>query len=292
MSSPVKDVPTDPFPASKHAARPMIPRLIRTLAVPVIIAWIAIIAVLNTIVPQLEEVGKLRTVSMTPDKAPSMISMQRIGQVFDEFDSNSSGMVVIEGDQTLGDEAHAYYDELIKKIEADTAHVEHVQDFWSDPLTASGAQSADGKSAYVQVYLRGNQGETLANESVAALEKIVQETPAPPGIKAYVTGASALAADLNTAGDGSMRMIELLTFTVIVTMLLLVYRSIVTVLLTLVMVVLELSAARGMVAFLGYHEIIGLSTPSSSSADIRKPAASARAVKTPTTRCSPGRRTS
>lgn len=43
-------------------------------------------------------------------------------------------------------------------------------------------------------------------------------------------------------------------------MLLLVYRSIITVLLTLVMVVLELSAARGMVAFLGYFKLIGLST--------------------------------
>jgi RND superfamily putative drug exporter len=43
-------------------------------------------------------------------------------------------------------------------------------------------------------------------------------------------------------------------------MLLLVYRSVVTVLLTLTMVVLELAAARGMVAFLGYHKIILLST--------------------------------
>ena len=43
-------------------------------------------------------------------------------------------------------------------------------------------------------------------------------------------------------------------------MLLLVYRSIVTVLLTLAMVVFELAAARGVVAFLGYHQIIGLST--------------------------------
>ena len=51
-----------------------------------------------------------------------------------------------------------------------------------------------------------------------------------------------------------------MTFTVIIVMLLLVYRSIVTVLLMLVMVVLELAAARGVVAFLGYHEIIGLST--------------------------------
>ena len=41
-----------------------------------------------------------------------------------------------------------------------------MQDFWGDPLTAAGAQSADGKAAYVQVFLAGNMGEALSNESV------------------------------------------------------------------------------------------------------------------------------
>ncbi len=75
-----------------------------------------------------------------------------------------------------------------------------------------------------------------------------------------MTGPSALAADQQIAGDESVRAIEFATFGVIILMLLLVYRSIVTVLLTLVMVFLGLSAARGVVAFLGYHELIGLST--------------------------------
>ena len=52
----------------------------------------------------------------------------------------------------------------------------------------------------------------------------------------------------------------MVTFAVIITMLLLVYRSIVTVLLVLVTVCLTLSATRGVVAFLGYHDLIGLST--------------------------------
>ena len=260
MSAPTTDAPTDAVPPARHAARPLSPRLIRTLAVPIILGWIAIIAVLNVVVPQLEEVGKIRSVSMTPDAAPSMISMKRIGEVFQEFDSNNSAMIVLEGQQPLGDDAHAFYDQLIKKLEADTTHVEHIQDFWSDPLTASGSQSNDGKSAYVQLYLRGNQGEALANESVEAVGKIVNSVPPPPGVKAYVTGAAALAADQNTAGDRSMQLIEGVTFTVIIVMLLLVYRSIVTVLITLVMVVLQLAAARGVVAFLGFHEIIGLST--------------------------------
>ena len=63
-------------------------------------------------------------------------------------------MIVLEGDGPLGDEAHAFYDEMVDKLKADTTHVEHVQDFWGDPLTAAGAQSADGKATYVQVYLR------------------------------------------------------------------------------------------------------------------------------------------
>ena len=75
-----------------------------------------------------------------------------------------------------------------------------------------------------------------------------------------MTGPAALAADQHIAGDRSMKMIEALTFTVIIVMLLLVYRSIVTLLIVLLMVVLELAAARGVVAFLGYHDIIGLST--------------------------------
>ncbi|MCT7662066.1 MMPL/RND family transporter [Mycobacterium deserti] len=262
MSAPTNDAPTDAFPPVRHAKRPFIPRFIRTFAVPIILGWIVLIGVLNTpaVVPQLEKVGELRAVSMSPDDAPSMIAMKRVGQVFDEYDSDSSVMIVLEGQQPLGDEAHKFYDEMVDRLEADTKHVQSVQDFWSDPLTATGSQSNDGKAAYVQVYLSGNQGEALANESVKATQGIVDSLQAPEGLKVYVTGPAALAADQHIAGDRSLRMIEALTFTVIIVMLLLMYRSIVTVLITLVMVVLQLAAARGVVAFLGYYEIIGLST--------------------------------
>ncbi|MBJ7466135.1 MAG: MMPL family transporter, partial [Mycolicibacterium sp.] len=193
--------PTDAFPAAPPQRRGVIPRTIRTLAVPIILAWIALLIVLNTVVPQLETVGQMRAVSMSPDSAPSMIAMKRVGSVFEEFTSDSSAMIVLEGDEPLGEAAHAFYDEMIDKLEADTKHVEHIQDFWGDPLTASGAQSADGKAAYVQVYLAGNQGEALANESVEAAQEIVESLTPPPGVKAYVTGPSALAADQHIASD-------------------------------------------------------------------------------------------
>jgi RND superfamily putative drug exporter len=260
MSAPSTEAPTDAFPPARHAKRPFIPRIIRTMAVPIIIGWIAIIAVVNVIVPQLETVGQQQAVSMSPNDAPSMISMKKVGQLFREGDSDSSAMIVLEGQDKLGDDAHAFYDEMIKKLEADTKHVQSVQDFWGDPLTATGAQSNDGKAAYVQAKLAGNQGEALANESVEAVQHLVDSMQKPQGVKVYVTGPAALAADQHIAGDRSMQLIEMVTFSVIIIMLLLVYRSIITVVIVLAMVVLELAASRGLVAFLGYHEIIGLST--------------------------------
>ena len=90
-------------------------------------------------------------------------------------------MVVLESQEPLGDEAHAWYDQMVKKLEADTTHVQSVQDFWSDPLTAAGSQSNDGKAAYVQVKLAGNQGEALANESVESVQNVIDSLDRQPG---------------------------------------------------------------------------------------------------------------
>jgi putative drug exporter of the RND superfamily len=241
-------------------AHPAIPRMIRLFSVPILLGWLVLTVIVNVVVPQLETVGQSHAVSMAPNDAPSMQATKRAGHDFHEFDSNSSAMIVLESNQPLGDDAHHFYDGLIQKLEADNKHVQHIQDFWGDPLTAAGAQSADNKAAYVQLYLAGNQGESLANESVDAVRNIVANSPPPPGLKAYVTGSAPLTADQQHAGDNSIRLITMVTIGVIFVMLLLVYRSIVTVILVLAMVFLELAAARGIVAFLGYHDAIGLST--------------------------------
>ena len=92
------------------------------------------------------------------------------------------------------------------------------------------------------------------------MRKIIDNSTPPPGVKAYVTGPTPLANDQHHAGDKGIKLITAVTICVIFVMLLFVYRSIVTVLLVLVMMFLELAAARGIVAALGYYDLIGLST--------------------------------
>ncbi|MET4428533.1 MULTISPECIES: RND family transporter [unclassified Mycolicibacterium] len=239
---------------------PFIARTIYRLAVPIIVGWLVIVAILTFAVPTLEQVGRENSVSLVPRDAPSFEAMQRMGETFKESDSDSVAMIVMEGEAPLGDDAHTYYDDLVRQLRADTTHVQHVQDYWGDPLTATGVQSADGKSVYVQLNLAGNQGEALANQSVDAVRDIVDRTPAPPGVKSYVTGPTPLITDMTHAGDSSLVKITLVTLVVILTMLLFVYRSITTVLLLLIMVGIQVQVARGVVAFLGDHQVLGLST--------------------------------
>jgi RND superfamily putative drug exporter len=233
---------------------------IRRLSVPILLLWAGLAVISNVALPNLEDVAKAHNVSLNTPDAPSFLAMKHIGKVFHEFDSDSAGMIVIEGDKPLGDDAHRFYDALVRKLEHDTKHVEHIQDFWGDPLTAAAAQSKDGKAAYVQVYLAGNQGDALANESVDTIRDSVAHTPPPPGVKAYVTGAEPLVADQFEVGSKGIFKVTVITVLVILVMLFWVYRSVVTAIVVLVTVMLEMAAARGIVAFLGNAGLIGLST--------------------------------
>ncbi|OBI97912.1 RND family transporter [Mycobacterium asiaticum] len=239
---------------------PRVPHTIRRWSVPILLFWVILAGVSNALVPQLEKVGETHNVALISPDSPSLKATKRIGAAFREFDTDSTAMVVLEGDKPLGADAHQYYDTLIHKLERDRKHVEHVQDFWGDSLTAAGSQSSDGKAAYVQLNLAGNQGSALANESVVAVRKIVETTPPPPGVKAYVTGAAPLIADQFEVGSKGTAKVTALTVGVIAVMLLFVYRSFLTMLLVLVTVMVEMAAARGIVAFLGNAGIIGLST--------------------------------
>ncbi|CPR31879.1 Putative membrane protein%2C MmpL [Mycobacteroides abscessus] len=242
------------------AERPAFMRFVRRFAVPVLITWLFMTVAVNVLVPPIESVAREHAVTMSPHDAPAMIAAKHIGQKYHESDSDSMAMIVLESDDPLGEGAHQYYDNLVLALQADTRHVQHVQNVWGDPLTASGVQSRDGRAAYVQVNLAGDQGSTLGNKSVVAVREIVDNSTPPQGVTVYVTGPAALTTDMNEAADKSMLIMMGVTGAVIMIMLLITYRSVSTMLLVLVMVGFEMGTARGIVAILGNYDLLGFST--------------------------------
>src|ERR1700734_2643056 len=233
---------------------------IRVLALPIVVFWLLLAVGVNVFVPQLEKVAEDVSVPLSPSDAPSVTGMKHIGEKFKEYDSDNLVLVTLVGDKPLGPDAHKFYDELVTKIQADRDHVEHALNFWGQRFTSSGVESYDHKAAYVQVNLKGDQGGAVGDESVAAVRKIVADAKPPAGVRAYVAGQGALTADVIVVGDKSLAKITIITVIVIAIMLMFVYRSIGTVLLTMVILFVGLAAGRGVVALLGHTGTMGLST--------------------------------
>lgn len=245
---------------STHSAqKPLFARIIRKYSILVVLAWAAFTVVINVVVPQLEPVTDQNQGPLVPLDAPSSKALIHIGESFQESDSNSLAMVILEGDHKLNDADHTFYDTLASKLENDKKHVQYVMNLWGQGTTAAGVQSSDGQAAYTLVRVAGDQGSTVSDESIRAVRELVSEVQPPNGVKVYVSGSAPLSTDMLQVGNQSMIRLMYVTIIIITVMLLIVYRSVATALLTLLMVMVELSCGRGVVAFLAYHKFIGIS---------------------------------
>jgi putative drug exporter of the RND superfamily len=246
---------------SEHRVkRPFIPRMVRIFAIPIIVFWALLAVSTNTFMPQVERVAEEVAGPVVPHYAPSQRALLSIGAKFHESDSTSLAMIVLEASRPLGDADHQYYDDLMRRFKRDPKHVQYVMDLWGKPITAAGAQSLDGKCAYVLLRLAGDIGQMHANQSVDAIRDIVAMDTPPPGLRVYVSGAAPLAKDTVAIADSSLNNITIVTIFLITGMLLLVYRSVVTLLVPLAGVLFELLVAKGVTATLGHLGYIELSS--------------------------------
>ncbi|HTZ16222.1 MAG TPA: RND family transporter [Mycobacterium sp.] len=246
--------------AEHRVKRPFVPRMVRLFAIPIIAFWALLAISTNTFMPQVERVAEELAGPVVPHYAPSQRSLLAIGAKFQESNSTSLAMVVLEANRPLGDVDHQYYDELMRRLLRDTKHVQSAIDLWGKPITAAGAQSLDGKCTYVLLRLAGDIGQMQANESVAAVRDIVAKDTPPPGLKVYVSGAAPLAKDTVAIANNSLNNITIVTIFLIIGMLLLVYRSPVTLFVPLAGVLFELLVAKGVTATLGHLGYIELSS--------------------------------
>lgn len=240
--------------------RPFIPKMVRALAIPIILFWALLAVTTNTFMPQVERVAEELAGPMVPHYAPSQRALLHIGEKFHESNSTNLTMVVFEANRRLGDQDHRYYDDLMRRLQNDTKHVQYVMDLWGKPFTAAGAQSVDGKCTYVLLRLAGDIGQIQANQSVDAVRDIIKKDTPPPGLKVYVSGAAPLASDTLTIANASLNNVTIVTIILIVVMLLLVYRTPSTLLVPLLGVLIEMLVAKGIVSTLGHYGYIELSS--------------------------------
>ncbi len=217
----------------------------------VIAAWIALAAGLTQTFPPLAVLAQKASASILPADAPSLVSSRQIAEAFREGGSDNILLVVLTDDNGLTPDDEAVYRRLVSELRADTEDVAGVQDFVTTPPLREILASQDGKAWLLPVNIVGDPGTPKATAATKKVIEKVNQTVADSGVTAYTTGPAGTFNDLQDIGEQDRIRIEIATIVGILTILLIIYRNLVTMLLPLATIGVSLVAAQGVVAALG-----------------------------------------
>ena len=217
----------------------------------VIGVWLGAAVVLALLFPQLETVVRQQSVDLIPRDAPSLQTVDRMSAAFGEEGSKTMVFVAMEDPNGLTPTARQRYGELVSRLQTEGDHVLLVQDLLADPITEAQAVSVDRKAWYLPVGVAGTLGDPTAAESVNAVRDIAAEVFTGSTTTVQVTGPPATFSDMIASAEHDLLLISIATAGVIALILLIVYRSVFTALLPLLVIGLSLAVGRGVLSALG-----------------------------------------
>ncbi|MEM6107256.1 MMPL family transporter [Mycobacterium sp. 050272] len=228
----------------------------------VIGAWVAAAVALALTLPSLGEMAQKHPLALLPDDAPSSITAREMTKAFHESGSEDLLLVVLTDDKGLGPADEAAYRSLVDTLRHDTRDVVMVQDFISTPPLRSVVTSKDHKAWVLPVGVAGELGTPQSYAAFNRISDTVKHSLAGSPLTVNLTGPAATVADLTVAGDKDRLPIELAIAALVLIVLLVIYRSAVTMLLPLLTIGISLVIAQAVVAAYSLFTGAGVSNQS------------------------------
>lgn len=221
----------------------------------VIAVWVAAAIALPLSFPSLNEMAEKHPLAILPSDAPSSVVAKKMTDAFHESGNNDLLLIAFVNENGLGRADEAAYAKVVDALRRDTTDVVSVQDFINTAELRKFLTSKDNKTWVLPVGLAGELGTPRAYESYNRVAAIVKHSIAGSPVTVHVTGPAATVADLTVAGQRDRLPIELAIGILVLGVLLLVYRSAVTMILPLVTIGSSVVIAQALVA--GYSQLTG-----------------------------------
>jgi putative drug exporter of the RND superfamily len=224
----------------------------------VIGVWLAMALALPLTLPSLGEMAEKHPLVILPSDAPSSVTAEKMARAFQESSSDNLLVIAFINETGLQRTDEATYRKVVDALRDDVTDVVSVQDFVNTPQLRPFLTSEDKTTWVLPVSLEGELGTPRGYESFNRVADVVEHNVATNDgspLNVYVTGPAATVADLTVAGEQDRLPIEIAIAVLVLAVLLLVYRSAVTMLLPLVTIGSSLVIAQAVVA--GYSQLTG-----------------------------------
>ncbi|BBZ35828.1 MMPL/RND family transporter [Mycolicibacterium confluentis] len=217
--------------------------------------WLALAAALPLTFPSLGEMAQKHPLQILPSSAPSNVAAVKMAEAFQESGNDDLLLVALINEHGLGPDDETVYRKLVSVLRDDVSNVVSVQDFVSTPQLRPFLTSEDKTTWVLPVSLEGELGTPRAFESFNRVSDLIERNSPQGPLTVYITGPAATVADLTVAGEKDRLPIEIAIAVLVLGVLLLVYRSAVTMLLPLVTIGSSLVIAQAVAA--GFSQLTG-----------------------------------
>lgn len=217
----------------------------------VVVGWLLAAAAVTLGLPSLPSVVERSSAAFVPEDAPSLNALHRMDEAFGSGRTESYAYIVFSNETGLSAPDIRGYRDLVRTLQAHEERVSDVQHFVGNTDARRQLVSKDGQAAYLVVGLTSGVGSPDSERDVHWLREQIAALSVAPGTETYVTGDPAMITDLTTEVNAASVRITVISGLLLVLILLLIYRRITTVLLTLVTIGVALACARGVLAWAG-----------------------------------------
>jgi putative drug exporter of the RND superfamily len=215
----------------------------------VIGCWVALAMVLPPLFPSLAEVTQKQPTSPLPASAPAIVSNRQMAEAFSKSGTEDNVLLVLlTNDKGLGPADEQVYRTLVDRLRQDSQDVVMLQDFVGTPPLRETLSSQDGKAWILPVGLSGDLASPEANAAYTRVADIVKNTVAGTPLTANLTGTAATIADVIDVSERDQVRIEAAIVTLLLVILLIIYRNPITMLLPLITIGVSLAIAQTVLA--------------------------------------------
>ena len=215
----------------------------------VIGCWVALAMVLPLFFPSLTEVTQKQPTSPLPASAPAIVSNRQMAEAFSKSGTEDNVLLVLlTNDKGLGPADEQVYRTLVDRLRQDSQDVVMLQDFVGTPPLRETLSSQDGKAWILPVGLSGDLASPEANAAYTRVADIVKNTVAGTPLTANLTGTAATIADVIDVSERDQVRIEAAIVTLLLVILLIIYRNPITMLLPLITIGFSLAIAQTVLA--------------------------------------------
>ncbi|WP_187274533.1 MMPL family transporter [Paenibacillus sp. N3.4] len=214
----------------------------------VVLIWIVIAVTSVVVLPDLQQIVRITESKFVPPDAGSAQASAILEQMDPDHKSKSNAVIVLQREAGLSEQDHDWFKKTLQQINSNKQQLGLVSTLsaYDDPTLSEKFVSKDRTTEMAIIQFPKDERSAVTTDSLALIKEQLKNNPT--GTTIDYTGSAPISADYNKSSEEGLKKTELLTVILVLSILLIVFRSPIAPFIPLITIGIAFIITRGLVA--------------------------------------------